>query len=297
MGKLLLSTRDLVNLALELFPVSGFISSEAMVDILSALTKLKTFRLNFDPSKHFHSWTHEARQRPPALTRVVLPALTKFDYEGNSEYLEGIVSRIDAPLDRIAVTFTNNQLMVSDISSFSDFIGRTKIPNGPYRADTFFSRFNVEISLFQRKGASDLKVLSLCIPCLWYSVDSQLSSLAQACHTLLPPLPSLELLGLYNSNLLQHAEVENLNTRCMELLLSFTTVKDLVLHEVVGSSVASSLQELVAERGTEILPALQNIFLEGFQPSGLIPEGIAKFISARELTGHPILVHHRETKQ
>jgi hypothetical protein len=296
MGKLLLSTRDIVNLALELLPVSGCIASEAMVDILSALTKLKTFRLNFDPSKDFDSWTHEARQRPPALTRVVLPALTKFDYEDNSEYLEGIVSRIDAPLDRIAVTFTNNQLMVSDISSFSDFIGRTKIPNGPYRADTFFSTFNVEISLFQRKGASDLKVLSLCIPCLWYSVDSQLSSLAQACHTLLPPLPGLELLGLYNSDFLQHG-VDNLDTRCMELLRLFTTVKDLVLHELLGLSIASSLQELAAERVTEILPALQNIFLEGFQPSGLIPEGIAKFISARELTGHPILVHHRETKQ
>jgi hypothetical protein len=82
----------------------------------------------------------------------------------------------------------------------------------------------------------------------------------------------------------------------MELLRPFTTVKDLVLDELVISSVSSSLQELVRERVTEILPALQNIFLERSRSSGLVPEGIAKFIAARELSSLPVIVHHRVKK-
>jgi hypothetical protein len=83
----------------------------------------------------------------------------------------------------------------------------------------------------------------------------------------------------------------------MELLRPFTTVKDLILDEPVVSSVASALQELVGEQVTDILPVLQNIFLGGSPPSGLVPEGIAKFVAAREVSGHPVIVHHREMKQ
>jgi hypothetical protein len=148
MGKLLLSTRDLVNLSLGFIPPSGFILPKAMVDILSALTKLKSFQLHFASFETFEFWTHEESQCSPVLKRVVLPALTKFDYRDNSKYLEGIISRIDPPLDCIAVTFTT-QLILSDVPSFHDFICRTKIPNGPHQADTFFSEFDVEILFFQ----------------------------------------------------------------------------------------------------------------------------------------------------
>ena len=202
MGKLLLSTHDLVNLSLGFIPPSGFISPEAMVDILSALTKLKSFQLHFTRFESFGFWTHEESQYPPVFERVVLPALTNFDYRGNSEYLEGIVSRIDAPLDCVAVTFTN-QLTLSDVPSFRDFIRCTKIHNGPHRADTFFSKINVEMSFFQRKREPevDFNVLNLRIPCSRCAIYSQLSLLAQACGTLLPRLPSLELLSLYNLDL------------------------------------------------------------------------------------------------
>ena len=295
-GKLILSARDLVTISLGLVPPSGLMLPEAMVDILSTLTKLKTLRLNFLCFEPPEVWTHATRQCPPTPTRVVLPALTDFYFYGNSKYLEGIVSRIDAPLDCIVVIFTN-QLIVSDIPSFRDFIHRTKIRNGSHRADTFFSNVNVEISLFQRKGDIDSKALTLRIPCSWYEEDSQLSSLAQACSTLLPPLPSLEQLGLYNSKFPPSQWQDEDNTRWMELLLFFTTVKDLVLDEPIVLSVASSLQELVGERVAKISPALQNIYLEGFQSLGPVPEAIAKFIAARELSGHPVFVHRRELKQ
>jgi hypothetical protein len=35
---------------------------------------------------------------------------------------------------------------------------------------------------------------------------------------------------------------------------------------------------------------LQNIFLEGFQPSESVEEGIERFIFARQLTNHPVTI-------
>ena len=289
-GKLLLSTRGLVDLSLDFVPPSGYISPEAMVPILSALTKLKSLHLRF----HIPFATHGASQRPPALTRVVLPALTKFSFYGNSEYLVYIVSRIDAPLDCVAVTFSD-EIVVSDIPLIRDFIDRTKLLNAPYRAETSFSSIDSSISLFQRKGDINFKVLSLEIQLLSFALGSQISSLAQACSSLLPPLSSLEHLGIYKyrsvPTLWDH-EVDT--TQWMELLRLFITVKDLVLDEQLIVSVAPTLQELVGEQGTEILPALQNIFIKGCQSSGQVPEGITKFIAARERFGHPVIVYNRE---
>ena len=248
---------------------------------------------------HFETpqfWDHRANHRPPALPRVILPALTNFNFYGDYKYLEGIVSRIDAPLDSIAVTFSH-QLEVSDIPLLRDFIGRTKILNEPHRLDISFSSVDIEISLFHRKGDVDFKVLNLSMLCSWYAGGSQLSLLAQICSMFLPPLPSLELLGIFSSKrLLSRLQHEVDNTRWIEILRPFATVKDLVLDELVVFSVAPSLQELVGEQVTEILPALQNIFLEGIRSPGPVPEGIRKFIAARELSGRPVALHHWGTK-
>ena len=292
-GKLLSSTRDLVTLYLGSIPPSGYISPEEMVNILSALTRLKELHLTFFEIPRF--LTHGTSQRPSVLTRVVLPALTTFSFFGGGSYLEEIVSRIDAPLDCINMTLSDQAV---NVPLLRDFIGRTKVLNAPHRAGTFFSNCNARISLFQRKGDVDFKVLDLSILCPILSPDSHLSSLAWAWSSFLPPLPNLEQLGVYESGYLpsgwQHG-VENI--QWMELLRPFITVKDLVLDEPFILSIAPALQELVGERVIQILPALQNIFLEGFESPGPVPEGIGKFIAARELFGRPVTVNYRETKQ
>jgi hypothetical protein len=39
-----------------------------------------------------------------------------------------------------------------------------------------------------------------------------------------------------------------------------------------------------------VLPALESIFLKGLDSSGVVPEGIGKFVTARHLSSHPIAV-------
>jgi hypothetical protein len=66
-------------------------------------------------------------------------------------------------------------------------------------------------------------------------------------------------------------------------------VKNLYLSEKFASRIVPALQE---RRTTEItvLPALQNIFLEELQPSGLVQKGIQQFVATRQATGNPIAV-------
>ena len=92
--KLLLSATHLVTLRLHEIPNSGYISPEAVVTALSALTSLKEFELHFHSPR---SCPDQASRRPPHSTRSVLPILTWFWFKGVTEYLEDLVARIDAP--------------------------------------------------------------------------------------------------------------------------------------------------------------------------------------------------------
>jgi hypothetical protein len=80
------------------------------------------------------------------------------------------------------------------------------------------------------------------------------------------------------------------NTEWLDLLLPFTAVKNLYLSKQFSPRIAPALLELTGERTAEVLPALQNVLLEGFQPSEPVEEGITQFISARRLTNHPVAI-------
>ncbi|KAF8491314.1 hypothetical protein F5888DRAFT_1892187 [Russula emetica] len=121
--------------------------------------------------------------------------------------------------------------------------------------------------------------------------DWQLSSLAQICTLSLHLFLTMENLYIYESqesppNWKDVTE----NTEWFNLLLPFTAVKNLYLSKQFLPRITPALQELTGGRTTEVLPALQNVLLEGFQPSEPVQEGIAQFIAARQLTDHPVTI-------
>ena len=71
---------------------------------------------------------------------------------------------------------------------------------------------------------------------------------------------------------------------------TFTAVKNLYLSDEFAPRIAPALRELVGGRTTEVLPALQNIFLEGYESSGPVEEDIGHLVSARQAGGHPIAI-------
>jgi hypothetical protein len=292
--KLLLSTHHLVKLCLWDIPRSGYISPEAMVTALSTLTRLAKLVLAFRSPR---SQADRASRRPPPLTRVALPALTSLWFKGDSEYLEDIVSRIEAPLLSYTEILFFNQL-VFDTQLLRHFISRTEIVKEAYQAFISCHTDTVLFSLYPQNGTDEEARVMLGVSCK--PLDWQISSLAQVCSTSFPPLPTLERLEIdIKKN--QHSPLEwqydMEDAQWLELLHPFISVKDLGLSKDLVPFVAPALQELsrAGERMTEVLPALQNLFLTGPITSGPVKEAIRKFIVTRQLFGYPVTVHYRDS--
>jgi len=281
LGKLLLSTSNLVDLDLRRIPHSGYISSQAIVAGLTASMRLKKLALGFQSPQ---SRDDQASWHPPPLTRIVLPTLTMLVFKGDSQYLEAIVSRIDAPLlDYLEITFFNQPTF--DTPVLRDLISRTGAFTTFHRANVDFYPSSVNVTLFQRQGMLDSETLKLGISCK--TSDRQLSAAAQLCNSTVPPFPTLEKLTINGDGVwLWQDDIGA--PQWLEILQPFTRVKDLVLSEGLARLVAPALQELAGERVTETLPVLQNLFFDGPQPSGAVKEAMEKFIAARQLSGYPV---------
>lgn len=83
-------------------------------------------------------------------------------------------------------------------------------------------------------------------------------------------------------------------TQWQELFHPFVAVKNLYLSEEFVPRIEATLQETVGGRTTEVLTALQNIFLEGLEPSGPVQEGIRQFVATRQVISEPIVVSRWE---
>ena len=119
--------------------------------------------------------------------------------------------------------------------------------------------------------------------------DWQLSSLSQLYNSAISSLPTLEHLEIHDPQLDWKDDMENV--QWLELLRLFPSVKDLVLSEKSLRLVAPALDEL---DGEEVLPALQNIFVQGPQPSKPDNKVIGKFIATRQILGSPVNIQHRD---
>ena len=282
--ELLSSSTHLICLFLSNIPHSGYISPDAMLACLPLLTSLERLSLRFQSPQ---SRPDRESRRPPPSTRTVLPVLTHFAFKGDSEYLEALVARIDAPqLDFFRITFFND--VVFDAPQITRLISDMPTFNAFDEASVFLGGTVASIKLSSKASSNrELQVKILC-----RELDWQVSFLEQVYTSSLFPLFTLEDLYIDEYRYRKPVWEDNIdNTLWLELLHLFTTVRNLFLSEKIASRVVPALQELVGGRTIEVLPTLQNAFIEGLQPSGPVQESLGKFVAARQLTGHPIAVY------
>jgi hypothetical protein len=278
--KLLLSATNLVSLRLFRIPHSGYISPEAMVALISALSSLEELIIGFRSPQSRPDW--ETRRWPPSK-RSVIPALHYFQFCGVIEYLENLVTFIDAPqFDTLHTTFFNQ--IDFDFPRLAQFINRTPTiwPLDEARVEFYDSGASVRLP----PGPGALQIAISC-----REPDWQLSSIEQVCNSSLRPLSTVEALYIehqYWELAWKDDAIEN--TLWSQLLLPFTAVKYLYLSKEFAPGIAAALQELVGARITDVLPSLQNIFMEGLDPSGPLQESIGRFVAARQLSNHHIAI-------
>ena len=281
---LLLSAPNLVTLVLDVIPHSGYFSPGEIVTCLSALTRLNHLCIGF---KSPLSFPPQEGWHPPPI-RSVLPALTKLMFNGVSEYLEGLVTRIDAPLlDSLNISFRHQ--LIFNTPQLVQFISRTPKFKAYDEARVTFSHSRAVIALPGR-GNLELELGTLC-----RQSDRQLLSMAHVCTSSFPQalIPRVEHLYVLEDIFwppLPSWQDYLVNNRWLDFFHPFTTVKNLYLSRESVRRIAPTLQEIVGERVTEVLPNLQRVFLEG--ESEFVPEAMGRFIAARQLSGRPIVVSH-----
>jgi len=283
---------NLVHLRLWDIPGHRYIPPRAIINCLVALTALQSFDLEFSlpPSPPY-----QPSRLPPPLTRAILPALTSFHVKGVSEYLEDIVALIEVPLlNDFGVTFFN-QLMFNNPQTLQ-FISRAERIKVSNRATVILSLDTIVLKFSQKTETVNHTGLEIVISST--QTDWQLSSLAQICVWSLPHLSTLERLDICDD---RHSSPEwqddMENDQWLELVQPFTAVKDLHLSKDVAQRFAPALQELTEERVAEMLPALQNLFLEELQTSGPIHKATGQFVAARQLSDHPVALHNWERRE
>ena len=280
--KLLSSATHLTRLDLSNIPHSGYISPKAMVALLSVLSSLDTLALQFQSPQSRPDWESPAL---PPLRRSILPALTSLDFIGVTEYLEELVIGIDTPqLDRFSIIFFNQ--IDFDTPRLAQFINCTPTLRTLGKALVEFDDDLAHVELSAWSPSPNIRIAVSC-----REQDWQVSSIEQVCNSSLDPLSMVEDFYIdhqYSRTVWKNDAIEN--TLWLQLLLPFTAVKNLYLSEEFAPAIGAALQELVGARITEVLPRLQNIFVEGLEPSGPFQENIERFVTARRLSSHPIAI-------
>ncbi|KAI9512636.1 hypothetical protein F5148DRAFT_792411 [Russula earlei] len=260
-----------------------YVPPGVIVDCLAGLTRLESFHLIFHSPR---SRPDQTSLRPPMLARVVLPSLTSFLFNGVSEYFEDLTARIDTPkLDDLSVSFFNQ--LIFDIPQLTQFISRIEKSTALDRAEVYFGRHSVEITLKVDEETYQNGFLSLSISCT--SLDWQVSALEQVCSSTLQSLPNLKSLHIWHDDRLTDG-VEN--TQWPELLRPFTTLETLIVPKDSIPFVERILGALAGEGVTEAMRALERIDID-LGPVETIPEGIEQFVTVRQLSGHPVAVERK----
>jgi hypothetical protein len=286
--RFLLAAPNLVHLVLEGMPHDWYTSPEATVTGLAVLASLKSFTMTFLGQAY-----QESRNTPPP-TRTILPALTRFVFEGVSGYLEELLALIEAPLlDSIHITFFH--LPIFDIAQLAQFTNHTTRIQALNEVHVEFDYYGIHVrSLPPTRSFDETSGLGIS----WGGLDRQPSHVVWIFTSVFPSVYMVESLYIYEIPRWQKLQDSTGNMQWLGFFHPFSAVKNLYASKEFVPRIAPALKEL-GERSTELLPNLENIFLEGLPPSGPIQKRIRKFIAARRLSGHPITVSlwERESEQ
>ena len=216
--KLLLSATDLVHLILYGIPHSGYFSPETIVTRLAVMPNLNYLTISFQSPL---SRPHRENRRPPPSIRTVLPALTRIEFKGASEYLEDFVSRIDTPLlDSIDITFFHQ--LIFDIPQLAQFLGRSTRFQELKEAHVGFAYNVVHVETHPPRGLSS-KRTGLGISCK--ALDWQLSSLEQVITSFYPSIYTVDRLYIHKRRPQTQRQLDLENLQWLEIFHPFTAVK------------------------------------------------------------------------
>jgi hypothetical protein len=276
--QLLYSSRNLVDLQLHEDLNPGYPSIVVLTNALSGMVRLRSLSL------HFLSTADYVALPPPPWERVILPALTRLNFRGITEYLEDLVARIDAPrLENIEVTLYDE--FSNTLSELGEFIDRIETHKSYRQAHIISSERDISIS-FRVPGASTcLKLQLFC-----ELVSEQLSSMTRIFPAFLYSVEDLRITAKRPSGWID----------CLDFrpwlgpINSFTGVKQFHLDGNLSTGIVNAI--LLDRWRKTALPSLQKLYILHPGPRHApLREAVVSFMTSRRLSGHPIAVEYEQS--
>ena len=275
---LLSSARDLVYVDLRDIPESGFILPEAMVASLAALSKLESLTFGFERGMSYHD-----RMRLPSITRTVIPALTKFSFDGLFEYLEDFVALIDAPqLNYLHIRYLDEDARIDyQIPQLCKFIVRSEKLNfsrSRFRhAHLTAEPFIATVELLDG-GRSSFR-LSILEDAIGQAVNQLSALLTDVNRLFIDSTGEIQTMGIY--------------IRWLEVFRPFTAVKALSIDDELSSNILPALKSITSERATEVLPVLNLLRIKGGVE---LMKSMKTFVAARQNVGRLVTIVSGDTE-
>ena len=287
--QLLLSANGLVKLDLVNIPSMAWFSPEDFATGLSTLPQLRHLRLLFN--------SPTSRPPPnsilrPHQARVTLPSLTLLKFHGASDYLEGLVSRINLPVLRTIFVKLFNQLDF-EIPHFCEFIGRVDALRSPTEVVVNRDERDVQVTLTQL-GKHQRILGELLLVISSKQLDWQLSSTAQIFSQLSPFLSSVGSLTIgkpriwLSEHLPTRKEDDVDSTQWLELFQPFGGVGLVHVAEEYVQDVAQALGTVSGDMSMGVLPVLSTLTLEGYYKYASVKEPAEIFVDTCRRSGRRI---------
>jgi hypothetical protein len=276
--QLLYSSKNLVDLHLHevIYPSRSL--PVILLSVLSEMVQLRSLSL------HFLSTAKQLTSPPPSGEPFLLPALTRFNFQGRKGHLESLVARIDTPrLGEIEVTFLNNSDL--DLCKLRTFLDQTGMPKSHRRAYILASDLAISISL-TRPGDDTYLKLRL-PPSLGLLPVSD--HVAQICAQFSAFLFNVEdLLIDVTSRPWDRSE----SRQWLKVLDSFPRVK---WFHLVGNLSADIVLRALNTRRETVLPALYKLYIpQHASRRAPLTGAMVSFMSSRQLSGRPITVEYEQ---
>jgi hypothetical protein len=282
--QLLSSTSDLTSLRLFDIPNSGYIPPETMATSLSALPKLESLSITFkSPTPRL-----ELRNRSPLLqTRFVLPALTRLEFEGVSEYFEVLAAQFDAPLlDDFTISYFYQPILdiPQTVRFFSSYLDSLK----PYSITLTFILWDGVFITFP----SNTTHHSTLFPShLWKIMcrhpNRQITSVAQICGQIPPFRSSVKSLAIMCDVL-----IDPNPTLWLQLFHTFPSVQNLQIPVALEPAIVSAFDRPTegSLAVAEVFPSLHNLSIMGNKSGETVQRPIQSFVADRQRSGRPVTV-------
>ena len=275
------SSRNLVDLQLHGVLNPWHFSPEELTNTFSGMDRLQSLSL------HFLFTPGYCAPPPPSVERVVLPALTRFSFRGNTQYLEGMVARINAPrLGDIEVTFVNE--IILELPALSVFIDRIEMHKSYRRADILSSEHRISITLTQPEAPTRLRFRLLC-----EELSYQLLSLAQICTRFYAFLSNVEDLRV-SEKIPSRCTDRHYTGKWQEFISPFTGVKRLHVSGDLSQNIVCALQR-PDMRNRTVLAALQKLLIREPGPRfSLLREAVVSLMESRRHSGSLLEVEYEQ---